>query len=49
MGKDSQPLKLQQNIIFFVTNLHKRKALRKLVMQLEIPICVGYGPKSSNV
>ena len=33
----------------FATNLHNREALKKLQMQLEIPSCLGYGPKSFNV
>ena len=38
----SKPLK-------FVTHLQNRQALRKLNMQLRIPSCLGYGPKSFNI
>ena len=33
----------------FFTNLHNREALRKFHIQLEIPSCLEYGPKSFNL
>ena len=49
----SQLLKLQQIIKNFHNNILQRhlinktgRLLRKLHMQLEIPSCLGYGPKS---
>ena len=45
----SEPLKLQQNMKIYLTNLHNKEALRKLHMQSEISNCFGYGPKSFNV
>ena len=40
----SQPLKLPKKKKI-VTNVHNTEASRKLHKQIEIPSCLGYGPK----
>ena len=46
--KKNKPFTPQQNM-GIATNLHNREAFKKLHMQLEIPSCLGYSPKSFNV
>ena len=42
----SQPLKLpKKKKKKIVTNVHNTEASRKLHKQIEIPSCLGYGPK----